>query len=129
VVHKTYAEQRASSAALYVGITENSDPQTAAVFSDEEQLSGLDAESDKRILQVLEEIDARRAELEALARTYDYPSADPVSTPLALESDGATGAEDEEVTSRHSVEQDATRSERSANGKGDYRPGLTKEFK
>jgi len=129
VVHKAYAEQRASSAALYVGITENSDPQTAAVFSDEEQLSGLDAESDKRILQVLEEIDARRAELEALARTYDYPSADPVSTPPALESDGATGAEDEEVTSRHSVEQDATRSERSANGKGDYRPGLTKEFK
>jgi hypothetical protein len=128
LVDKAWAEQRAIVASLYVGITENTDPLTAAVFCDEEQLSGSDAESVGRIRQALETIDARRAELEALVDTYDRPDAQTLASSLPPQGNELSGPEDEAALV-HPGGQDAADPDPSTNGKGEHSPELTKEFK
>lgn len=72
---KAWAERRAASAGLYAGLTSAADPMTAAVFSEADQLEGLDEESSGRVEATIAAIDQRRAGLVALTRQYGYVAA------------------------------------------------------
>ncbi len=76
IMEKTCAEERARSAAVYAGIAQSTDPETAAVFCEVQQLTGIDSESLARIVANLAAVEARHLELLALARAYGYPTVD-----------------------------------------------------